>query len=75
MEKNHKRVLRMANRDSHIDNSQCGRPKSAELLEVNENAGARKALTVRGLLNNKTIIQISTNLGDTIFQSSFCKRV
>ena len=55
--KTHKRVLHMANSDSHIDNSQCGRPKSAELLEVNENAGARNALTVRDLLTTKPLFR------------------
>ena len=41
----------MASSDSQIDKPQCGRPKRAELLDVNINTGVQSINTERVSLN------------------------
>ena len=41
----------MANRDGQIDKPQCGRPKRAELPDVNINTGMQSIDTERPSLN------------------------
>ena len=45
-----KSVLNMASSDSQIDKPQCGRPKRAELPDVNINTGVQSINTERATL-------------------------
>ena len=47
MEQTKRNVLNMASSDSQIDKPQRGRPKRAELLDVNINTGAQSINTQR----------------------------
>ena len=49
-----KRVLNMASSDSQIDKPQRGRPKRAELPDVNINTGAQSINTERGSLDARS---------------------
>ena len=48
----------MASSDSQIDKPQCGRPKRAELPDVNINTGAQSINTERAFLNQQMPVQL-----------------
>ena len=53
----------MGSSDSQIDKPQCGRPKRAELPDVNINTGAQSINSERASLGGTTISQASTCAG------------